>query len=96
LYWPQFSQPLLYLQSLTVAVRIARAVITTRKLEHATATDPIDQQLHRDQKEAAALLKWLGDGQLSMSSDNALHPARTILAEGTYIQARVLLVWGET
>jgi len=42
------------------------------------------------------LLKWLGDGQLSMSSDNALHPARTILAEGTYIQARVLLVWGET
>lgn len=38
-------------------------------------------------------LQWLGDDQLSMISDNALHPARTIRAEDTYIQARVLLVW---
>lgn len=38
-------------------------------------------------------LQWIGDGQLSMISDNALHPPRTIPAEETYIQARVLLVW---
>lgn len=38
-------------------------------------------------------LQWLGDEQYSMISDNALHPARTIRAEDTYIQARVLLVW---
>jgi phage repressor protein C with HTH and peptisase S24 domain len=38
-------------------------------------------------------LQWLGDGKFSMISDNALHPARTIRAEETYIQARVLLVW---
>lgn len=38
-------------------------------------------------------LQWIGDDQLSMISDNALHPARTIPAEETYIQARVLLVW---
>lgn len=38
-------------------------------------------------------LQWLGDDQLSMISDNALHPPRTIRAEETYIQARVLLVW---
>lgn len=76
-----------------MAVRTARAVITTRKLEHATVTDPIDQQLHRDQKEVAAVLQWIGDDQLSMISDNALHPARTIRADETYIQARVLLVW---
>jgi hypothetical protein len=38
-------------------------------------------------------LQWLGDDQLSMISDNSLHPARTIRAEETYIQARVLLVW---
>jgi phage repressor protein C with HTH and peptisase S24 domain len=38
-------------------------------------------------------LQWIGDDQLSMISDNALHPARTIRAEETYIQARVLLVW---
>lgn len=38
-------------------------------------------------------LQWLGDDQLSMISDNALHPARTIRSEETYIQARVLLVW---
>lgn len=38
-------------------------------------------------------LQWLGDDQLSMISDNALHPARTIRAEDAYIQARVLLVW---
>lgn len=38
-------------------------------------------------------LQWIGENQLSMISDNALHPARTIRAEETYIQARVLLVW---
>ncbi|KGU87269.1 S24 family peptidase [Pseudomonas mediterranea] len=38
-------------------------------------------------------LQWLGDDQLSMISDNALHPPRTIRADETYIQARVLLVW---
>lgn len=38
-------------------------------------------------------LQWIGDDQLSMISDNALHPARTIRADETYIQARVLLVW---
>lgn len=38
-------------------------------------------------------LQWMGDDQLSMISDNALHPARTIRAEDAYIQARVLLVW---
>lgn len=38
-------------------------------------------------------LQWLGDDQLSMISDNALHPPRTIRAEDAYIQARVLLVW---
>ncbi|QTH17074.1 helix-turn-helix domain-containing protein [Pseudomonas corrugata] len=38
-------------------------------------------------------LQWLGDDQLSMISDNALHPPRTIRADETYIQARILLVW---
>lgn len=38
-------------------------------------------------------LQWIGDDQLSMISDNALHPARTIRAEDAFIQARVLLVW---
>lgn len=38
-------------------------------------------------------LQWVGDDQLSMISDNVLHPARTIRADETYIQARVLLVW---
>ncbi|MGY2183311.1 XRE family transcriptional regulator [Pseudomonas agarici] len=38
-------------------------------------------------------LQWMGDDQISMISDNALHPARTIRAEETHIQARVLLVW---
>ncbi|WP_130900520.1 S24 family peptidase [Pseudomonas sp. Sample_11] len=38
-------------------------------------------------------LQWIGEDQLSMISDNALHPARTIRYEDAYIQARVLLVW---
>ena len=38
-------------------------------------------------------LQWIGDDQLSMISDNALHPPRTIRGDETYIQARVLLVW---
>lgn len=38
-------------------------------------------------------LQWLGDGQLSMISDNTRYPPQTIRAEGTDIQARVLLVW---
>ncbi|MEL4167290.1 S24 family peptidase [Pseudomonas sp. ZS001] len=38
-------------------------------------------------------LQWIGDDQLSMISDNGLHPPRTIRADETYIQARVLLVW---
>ncbi|WP_434703128.1 hypothetical protein [Pseudomonas sp. Z1-12] len=53
----------------------------------------MNQQLRRDLKEAAALLQWLGDDQLIMISYNALHHARTIRADETYIQARILSVW---
>jgi hypothetical protein len=38
-------------------------------------------------------LQWIGDKQFSMISDNARHQPRTIRAEETEIQARVLLVW---
>jgi transcriptional regulator with XRE-family HTH domain len=38
-------------------------------------------------------LQWLGDEQFNMLSDNPLTPPKTIRAEETYIQARVLLVW---
>jgi phage repressor protein C with HTH and peptisase S24 domain len=38
-------------------------------------------------------LQWIGDDQFSMISDNTKHPALTLKAEETYIQARVLLVW---
>lgn len=60
----------------------------TRKLEHATATDPIELATAPDLKEAAALLQWLDSDQLSMISDKAVHPVRTIRSDETYIQAR--------